>query len=91
MISKVLKDPEVKTYFEEVDLIVIIDNEICNPETLDLTKIKSEKEIWLLNKEAAYMRLMDKTMEVLEIKELPGNKNKLKLKLQNFKTLTFEF
>lgn len=90
-ISKMLQHPEVKTYFEDAQMIVIISNDVCNEKTVDFSKIKAEKDVKIFSREDAYMRLIDKTMEVVEQEDLPSGGLKYKLKLNNNKILEFDF
>ncbi|KAA3624993.1 MAG: hypothetical protein DWQ02_22325 [Bacteroidetes bacterium] len=79
-ISEMLQDPEVKTYFEDAQMIVIISNDVCNETTVDFSKIVAEKDVKLFSREDAYMRLIDKTMEVVEQEDPPNGKLKYELK-----------
>ncbi len=90
-ISKILNHRQVKRYFKDTDLIVLVKNDICNEETLDVSEIKSKKEIRLYDKMEAFMRGIPYTIEVENLEKVNNKKVRFQIEMKDSEKLIFEF
>jgi len=66
-ILRIVSHPIIQSYFLESSDIVIISNEICNPENCQILNDEKSKPIVLLEKEEAFTKGLDIYITIKEI------------------------